>query len=158
MKKIDPKRIEILNDLLESNKKKIEKDVIDSVKEDLYRDDTYDDLTNWAEVHNIDIKYLKPTMWQHQIVTLNIDSIEVEYTIDFDYKVVIETDDDETGIYDSEDHRWLFREIKKMTVKEASQYTLLLRFAIVNEEEFDDDYDILRYNNGMPFDIPKKEW
>lgn len=158
LKKIDPKRIDVLFQLIDRNKEKIEADIVDSVKEDLYRDDTYDNITNWVEVHNITIKQLKPTMYKTEIVKLETDRIEVEYTIDFDYKVALEIDDEESGIYDSEDHTYLFREIKKVTVKEQGSYMLLLGFDIIDEEDYDFDYKILRYNNGLPFDIPSKEW
>jgi len=159
MKKIDPKRIEILSQLIDLQKEKIKSEVIEAIKEDLYRDDIYDDVTNWLEVHDIDIKYIKFLMWGFEIVALDAEKIKVEYFADISYKVTIKIDDEETGIYDPEDRRMLYREVKKITIKDDNlRYSLLLSFDIVSEDEYNDYFEILQYNNGQSVELPLEDW
>jgi len=61
----------------------------------------------------------------------------VEAIVEIKIDVSVQIDDENTGIYDSEDKVMLFREQTDMRVQQTVEIPMLLSFYIVDDEDFE---------------------
>ena len=86
------------------------------------------------------------------LLTRNYLAIEINAIIS--YKVSLNIDDENSGIWDSEDKVMLFREDTTLELEQSDlEVSVKLRFNIIDAEDYDDDYEVLEINDGKEIDI-----
>jgi len=74
-----------------------------------------------------------------QILEVDEESATVSVSVDLDYDADVSYEDDNEGIWDSEDHTWFYRPTKYQEVKESANFEveLLIQFDPNNEISFE---------------------
>jgi hypothetical protein len=74
-----------------------------------------------------------------QILEIDEVSATISVSVDLDYKADVSYEDDDEGIWDSEDQRWLYRPTKHEEVEESESFEaeLTVHFDPENEKSFD---------------------
>jgi hypothetical protein len=152
-------RIDLLKKIYEDKSAVIDKEIIDWVRIEFENDWIYADAVNYMDVHEITIEKVDVVSKDYEITGVHKDYIEIELNAHIDYKVVIDVDDDETGIWDSEDKVMLWRETTKTTFEDANLVVpVKIFFNIVDSEDYDDEPQIEEINNSKEIKIETPRW
>lgn len=96
-----------------------------------YTEDVDGDV-NGVKITRLDID-------EPQILEVDEGSATISVSVDLDYEADVSYEDDEAGIWDGEDHTWLFRPTKYVDVEESETFEaeLSIQFDPDNDESFD---------------------
>jgi predicted nucleic acid-binding protein len=149
LKEIETKRTDRLDILYKAKSAAIDKDIIGWLEDEFANDTVFDDITNWMDVHDLDVEYINVVCKEYEIIGDDKENLEIEVTATVSYKAKLEIDDAETGSYDKEDGIVLFRETTEITIEEHDlKIPLKINFYIPEPDDFDDDYEVLEINDS----------
>lgn len=154
----EKRRKDKLTELLDLKRLDIEKYALKWIEDELYDESIYIDIVNYLEIYNIDIHSTEILSFDTKIVGGDKETCEVRADVEIEIDVAVEVDDEDTGIYDSEDKVMLFREQTNISVSQIINVPILLSFYIVDAEDFDDDFEIIEVNNGKGLELEKTRW
>lgn len=127
--------------------------VISWLEDELNDESIYIDIVNYMEIYNITINSTEVIDRKFETVGGDKETFEVEAIVKIKIDVSVQIDDEDTGIYDNEDKVMLFREQTDVGVEQTVEIPVLLSFYIVDEEDFDEDFEILEYNKGKSLEL-----
>lgn len=152
-------RISLLEKIYDEKSEQIDKEILDWVQDQLWIDSTYDNAVNYMDIHEISIEELEIVSKSYEIIGVESDKIDdqyiyIEVMAHVRYKVALNIDDEETGIWDSEDKVMLWRETKDLTLSDDDlKIPVKIFFEIVDAEEYDDEPQIDEINNSKGLNI-----
>lgn len=150
----EQQRLDKLDELYLLKSTQIDKEIIEWVNDEFDDDSVFDDVANWMEIHDKTINSVKVLSKEYELISTDEDYLTIEINAVVSYKVSLTVDDEESGIWDSEDKVMLFR---RETTLELEQNDLAiamkLRFNIADDEDYDDDFEVLDINDGKAIDI-----
>lgn len=153
LKSIDPKRFDILQDIYDSHGDFLEKEIKEWLRKQLSDSGSYDSL-NLEEIHKIEIKKLDWYSSTFQPVYEDESDIEAELSMEFHVKVILTIDDIDSAVYDMDIRDTVFMNTIKLRLEKLRlEVSAMLRFRIVDENDFDDKCEILYINEGRAFDV-----
>lgn len=142
-----------LEEIIEKKAKDLDKYVISWLEDELNDESIYIDIVNYMEIHDITINSAEVIDRKFETVGGDKETFEVEAIVEVKIDVSVQIDDEESGIYDSEDKVMLFREQIDKEVQQTVEIPVLLSFYIVDEKDFSEDFDIVEYNKGKSLEL-----
>lgn len=150
----EEQRLDKLDELYQLKSQQIDKDIIEWVNDEFDDDSIFLDLTNWMEIHDKTINSVKVISKEYELISTDTEYLTIEVNAVVSYKVSLNIDDENSGIWDSEDKVMLFREETTLEVEQSDlEVSMKLRFNIIDAEDYDEDYEVLEINNGKEIDI-----
>ncbi|RYE59622.1 MAG: hypothetical protein EOP48_00295 [Sphingobacteriales bacterium] len=142
-------RLVQLDKLYDIQSLRIDHEITEWVSDQFDDDSLFHDVTNWLEVLDKAIELVEVVEKEYELISVNEENMEIDITATVRYKVVIETYDEGTGIYDKEDGIMLYRETTELDVEQSDlKVSLRISFTILSGEDYDEDYEVLEYNDG----------
>jgi len=150
----ESQRLEKLDELYLLKSNQIDREIIEWVNDEFDDDSVFLELTKWMEIYDKTIDSLKVISKEYELISTDAEYLTIEVTAVASYKVSLIVDDDESGIWDSEDKVWLFREETTLEVEQNDlEVSMKLRFNIIDAEDYDEDYEVMEINDGKDIDI-----
>ncbi len=153
LKRISPARIELVSALFNQDSENIDKDIREWVTNQLDDYTAYYEYTNWLDVHDVSIDEIKVQNKEYEIVSLNEEDVEIEIKAWVRVKVTLIVDDEETGIYDSEDKVMIYRDTTELVFEDEIELPINARFFIADENDFDKNIEIEEINDGKNIEL-----
>ena len=150
----EQKRLDKLDELYLLKSTQIDKEIIEWVTNEFDDDSAFVDIVNWVEIHDKAINFVKVLSKQYELISTDEDYLTVAISAVVSYKISLNVDDEESGIWDSEDKVMLFREETTLELEQSDlDINVKLRFNIVDDEDYDDNFELLEVNDGKAIDI-----
>jgi hypothetical protein len=150
----EQQRLDKLDELYLLKSAQIDNEIIEWVKDEFDDDSAFLDVVNWMEIHDKTIDSVKVLSKEYELIGTDENYLTIEINAVVKYKVSLNVDDQESGIWDSEDKVMLFREETTLELEQNDlDVVMKLRFNIVNDEDYDDDFELLEVNDGKAIDI-----
>lgn len=146
-------RVDIASILFTKNDLLINKELEEWIKTEVDDDTIYYDFTNSYDVHDIKISSINVIKKEYQVISVEEESIEVEATATVEVKIILTIDDEESGIYDSEEKEMHYMETTELTVDQELEIPLNILFHITNKDDYDDKCEVIEINNGKPIQL-----
>lgn len=150
----EEKRLRRLDYSYNLNSDRINKEFETWVEEQFDDDSIFDDATNWLEINEKTINEVKVVSKEFELIRSDDENLEIEVSAIVSYKVTLNIPDENTGIYDHEDGAMLFRENTDIEVEQDDlTVPMKINFYIVNDEDFDTEYELLSINDDKDIEI-----
>lgn len=150
----EEQRVDKLDELFQLKSQQIDKDITEWVNDEFDDDSVFLDFINWMEIYDKTVDSVKVVSKEYELVATDKDYLTIEVNAVISYKVSLNIDDEDSGIWDSEDKVMLFRESTTLELEQSDlEVAVKLRFNIIDAEDYDDDYEILEINDGKEIDI-----
>lgn len=152
-------RIDLLKKIYTDKSTEIDKEILDYVRNELENEWIYVDAVNYMDVHEISIDKLTVLAKDYEITVVNDDYIEIELNAHIHYKVILNVDDEESGMWDSEDKVVLWRETTEKSLEDSNLIIpVKISFNIIDSDDYDDDPQIEEINNSKDIQIKSPLW
>jgi len=146
-------RLTKLEEIIEKKGMDLDKYVTAWLEDELNDESIYTDIVNYMEIYDITINSTEIIDRKFNTVGGDKETFKVEAILEITIDVSVQVDDEDTGIFDSEDKVMLFREQTDVAVEQTVEIPVLLSFNIIDAEDFDDDFEIIEYNNGKSLQL-----
>ena len=138
----EKRRFEILNDIYLKNSDKIDKALKEWYEESLDDEFLYHDAVNWFGIHNISISEIEILNKTYKIISTDEECIDIEVIANLKFTVIVTIDDQNDGIYDSEDKIMHYFGTTDEIIEQEDEAKLVLSAWIISDEEYDEDVEI----------------
>lgn len=150
----EQQRLDKLDELYLLKSPQIDKELTDWINDEFDDDSVFFDLVNWMEIHDKNINFVKVLSKEYELISTDKDYLTIEVSAIVSYKISLNVDDEQSGIWDSEDKVMLFREETTLELEQNDlDVTMKLRFNIINDEDYDEDFEVLEINENKAIDI-----
>ena len=146
-------RVDIVYVLFTKNDSLINRELQEWVKGEVDDDTIYYDFTNSYDVHDIKVSSINVIKKEYQVISVEEESIEVEATAKIQIKIILTIDDEESGIYDSEEKEMYYMESTELTVDQELEIPLNILFYITHKDDYDDQCEIIEINKSKPIQL-----
>ncbi|WP_457270038.1 PIN domain-containing protein [Pedobacter sp. UYEF25] len=147
-----------LEEIIEKKGKDLDKYVISWLEDELNDESIYIDIVNYMEIYGITINSTEVIDRKFEVVGGDKETFEVEAILEIKVDVSVQIDDEDTGIYDSEDKVMLFREQTDMGIQQTVEIPVLMSFYIVDGEDFDEEFEVIEYNKGKSLELERPDY
>lgn len=145
--------MDIVSVLFKKNDSLINQQLQEWVKGEVDDDTIYYDFTNSYDVHDIKVSSINVTKKEYQDISVEDESIEVEASAVIQIKIILTIDDEESGIYDSEEKEMFYMETTELIVDQELEIPLNILFYVTNKDDYDDKCEIIEINKGKPIQL-----
>ncbi len=146
---------QITQSLFESNKIKIESQLIDWYKSNLDDESLYYSAINYKDVYDIKVESITVSDMDYSIIEIVDDLVTIEVQSKVTVKVSILTDDEEYMYYDSDDKSYHYLEANYETFEKEFESSIIMSTKIFDEEDYFEDFEIesINENNELSFNV-----
>jgi len=150
----EERRLDKLDELYQLKSQQIDKEITNWVNDEFDDDSVFLNFTNWMEIYDKNVDSVKVVKKEYELIATDKDYLTIEVNAIISYKVSLNIDDENSGIWDSEDKVMLFREDITLELEQSDlEVSVKLRFNIIDAEDYDDEYEVLEINEGKEIDI-----
>jgi hypothetical protein len=149
----EKRRFEILNDIYLKNSDKIDKELKEWYEEALEDEFLYDEAVNWFGIHNISVSEIEILSKDYKIIHTDEECIDIEVTANLKFTVIVTIDDQNDGIYDSEDKIMHYFGTEDEIIEQEDEAKLVLSAWIISDDEFDEDLEIVEVCKDKKIEI-----
>lgn len=146
-------RLKKAEDIYDSKKHELEREIESWLDDQLYNEYTYLELAH-LDIIEIDVKKIDIELKDFQIISSTEYDIYIEVYALAAFEVVLLIPDESTGYYDSEDKVWNYSDVEYYNVVEEKVIPVLLHIAVPQMgDQYMDDISIGTINNNKDLKI-----
>ncbi len=150
LKNLYKERVDLAAELFKKNDMLINNELTKWIRSEVDDDTIYYDFTNSYDVHDIKVNAINIIDKEYQLISVDEEIIEVEATVTAQVKITLTIDDEESGIYDSEEGEMLFMETADLEIEQELEIPVNIVFNIINKNDYDEKCEIVEINKGKP--------